>query len=108
MSGEFNSDRRRFLGTAGATAVAIGAAQLGLGGCTNTQSAAARAARRSEASPGTNTSFGPAKQIKAGVLNVGYVEAGDPNGRPVILMHGFPYDIHSYVDVVPLLAAHGY
>jgi pimeloyl-ACP methyl ester carboxylesterase len=52
--------------------------------------------------------FGPVKQIKAGVLNVGYVEAGPADGRPVILMHGFPYDIHSYVEVVPLLAAEGY
>ena len=118
MSGEFNSGRRRFLGTAGAAAVAIGAAQLGVAGCTTTQSATARAARRPAASPGTNsafghvqitdTSFGPVKHIKAGVLNVGYVEAGDPGGRPVVLMHGFPYDIHSYVEVAPLLAARGY
>lgn len=48
------------------------------------------------------------KQIKAGVLNVGYVEAGPDDGRPVVLMHGFPYDIHSYVEVAPLLAAEGH
>ncbi len=58
--------------------------------------------------PGTNTSFGSLKQIDAGVLNVGYAEAGPANGRPVILLHGWPYDIHSYVDVVPLLASAGY
>jgi len=52
--------------------------------------------------------FGPLKQIDAGVLNVGYVEAGPPGGRPVILLHGWPYDIHTYVDVAPLLAAKGY
>lgn len=56
----------------------------------------------------TNTSFGPIKQIDAGLLNVGYAEAGPTNGRPVILLHGWPYDIHSYVDVAPLLAAKGY
>ena len=52
--------------------------------------------------------FGPLKQIDAGVLNVGYVEAGPPGGRPVILLHGWPYDIHTYDDVAPLLAAKGY
>lgn len=58
--------------------------------------------------PGTTTSFGSLKQIDAGVLNVGYAEAGPANGRPVILLHGWPYDIHSYVDVAPLLASAGY
>ncbi len=52
--------------------------------------------------------FGPLKQIDAGVLNVGYVEAGPPGGRPVILLHGWPYDINTYVDVAPLLVAKGY
>jgi len=52
--------------------------------------------------------FGPLKQIDAGLLNVGYAEAGPPRGRPVILLHGWPYDIHTYVDVAPLLAAKGY
>src|SRR2546429_3180711 len=58
--------------------------------------------------PGTNTSFASLKQIDAGVLNVGYAEAGPSDGRPVILLHGWPYDIHSYVDVAPLLASAGY
>ena len=58
--------------------------------------------------PGPNTSFGPLKQIDAGLLSVGYVEAGPSNGPPVILLHGWPYDIHSYVDVTPLLASAGY
>jgi pimeloyl-ACP methyl ester carboxylesterase len=48
------------------------------------------------------------KQIDAGVLNVGYAEVGPAEGRPVILLHGWPYDIHSYVEVAPLLAAKGY
>jgi pimeloyl-ACP methyl ester carboxylesterase len=53
-------------------------------------------------------SFGPIKQIDAGLLNVGYAEAGPGNGTPVILLHGWPYDIHSFVDVVPILASAGY
>jgi pimeloyl-ACP methyl ester carboxylesterase len=55
-----------------------------------------------------NETLGPIKQINAGLLNVGYAEAGVPNGSPVILLHGWPYDIHSYDDVVPLLAKSGY
>ena len=56
----------------------------------------------------TNTSFEPLKQIDAGLLNVGYAEAGPSNGPAVILLHGWPYDIHSYVEVAPLLASSGY
>src|SRR5215210_49572 len=48
------------------------------------------------------------KQIDAGVLNIGYAEAGPTDGRAVILLHGWPYDIHSFVDVAPLLAEAGY
>jgi pimeloyl-ACP methyl ester carboxylesterase len=58
--------------------------------------------------PGTNASFSSLKQIEAGVLNVGYAEAGPADGPVVILLHGWPYDIHSYADVAPLLAAAGY
>jgi pimeloyl-ACP methyl ester carboxylesterase len=57
---------------------------------------------------GTSTSFGPLKQVDAGVLNVGYAEAGPADGLAVLLLHGWPYDIHSYVEVAPLLAAAGY
>ena len=57
---------------------------------------------------GTNTSFGALKQIDAGVLNVGYAEAGKSDGPAVMLLHGWPYDIHSYVDVAPMLAQAGY
>jgi pimeloyl-ACP methyl ester carboxylesterase len=56
----------------------------------------------------TKSDFGPVKQVDAGVLNVGYVESGQRDGRPAILLHGWPYDIHSFVDVVPLLANKGY
>ena len=54
------------------------------------------------------TSFGPVRQVDAGPLNVGYVEVGPPNGQPVVLLHGWPYDIYSYVDVAPSLGASGY
>src|SRR5213082_363089 len=57
---------------------------------------------------GTSTSFGSLKQIDAGVLNVGYAEAGHSDGPAVILLHGWPYDIHSYVDVAPRLSQAGY
>ena len=55
-----------------------------------------------------STEFPPIKQIEAGVLNVGYAEVGPAGGKPVVLLHGWPYDIHSYVEVAPLLAAKGY
>ena len=54
------------------------------------------------------TTFGPPKQIDAGVLNVGYVDAGPEDGTPVILLHGWPYDIYSFVEVAPILAGQGY
>ena len=57
---------------------------------------------------GTSTSFSALKQIDAGVLNVGYAEAGKSDGPAVVLLHGWPYDIHSFVDVAPILAARGY
>jgi pimeloyl-ACP methyl ester carboxylesterase len=60
-----------------------------------------------ERSP-SNASFGAVRQIDAGLLNVGYVEDGPADGPAVVLLHGWPYDIHSYVDVVPLLATAGY
>jgi pimeloyl-ACP methyl ester carboxylesterase len=58
--------------------------------------------------PGSLGSFGPAKQVDAGVLSVGYVDAGPPRGPAVILLHGWPYDVHSFFEVVPLLTAAGH
>jgi len=55
-----------------------------------------------------NTSFASIKQIEAGVLDVGYAELGPATGQAVILLHGWPYDIHCYVDVAPILASAGY
>jgi pimeloyl-ACP methyl ester carboxylesterase len=54
------------------------------------------------------TGLGPVRQIDAGPLSVGYVEAGPANGQPIMLLHGWPYDVHSYADVAPALAAAGY
>jgi pimeloyl-ACP methyl ester carboxylesterase len=105
MSEKINYQRRRFLGTA---AMTIATTQLGRFGSANAQSSKTKPAVLAMTKPGTNTSFGSLKQIDAGVLNVGYAEAGPANGRPVILLHGWPYDIHSYVDVAPLLASAGY
>ena len=61
-----------------------------------------------DAPAGAKGTFGPLKQINAGLLNVGYVEMGPAGGSPVLLLHGWPYDIHSFVDVAPLLASAGY
>ena len=58
--------------------------------------------------PATTGSFGPLRQVDAGVLDVGYAEAGPAGGPVVLLLHGWPYDIHSYVEVTPMLAAAGY
>jgi pimeloyl-ACP methyl ester carboxylesterase len=98
-------NRRRFFGTA---AMTLAAAQFGMASSVKAQSGTATSTAVPAIKPGTNTSFGPLKQIDAGVLNVGYAEAGPANGPAVLLLHGWPYDIHSYVDVAPLLAAKGY
>jgi pimeloyl-ACP methyl ester carboxylesterase len=110
MSQDINRDRRRFLGTA---AMTVAAAQLGMIGSADAQSsttspADATSVKLVTIKPGTNTSFGSLKQIDAGVLNVGYAEAGPADGPAVILLHGWPYDIHSFVDVAPALASAGY
>jgi pimeloyl-ACP methyl ester carboxylesterase len=97
-------DRRRFLGTA---ALTLAAAPFALSGIARAQPAGSKAAVAA-IKPGTNTSFGAIKQIDAGLLNVGYAEAGPAGGPVVILLHGWPYDIHTYVDVAPLLASAGY
>src|ERR1041385_5730325 len=80
-----NQDRREFLGTALMTIVA---AKLGI--------------------PEPRSAFGPVQQIDAGVLNVGYAETGRAGAPAVILLHGWPYDIHSFEEVAPRLAAKGY
>ena len=97
--------RRRFFGTA---AISIAAAQLGMIDSAGAESEKATSTHLATIRPGTNTSFASLRQINAGSLNVGYAEAGPTDGPPVILLHGWPYDIHSYVDVTPALASAGY
>ena len=99
---EINQDRRCLLSTA---AMAVAATQLGM---INPAVAQRTEARLPAIKPGTNTSFGPLKQINAGVLNVGYAESGPADGPVVVLLHGWPYDIYSFVDVAPMLAGAGY
>jgi pimeloyl-ACP methyl ester carboxylesterase len=84
----FDENRRRLLA---AMAAGVVAAQI-------------RASAAADVAP----LLGPLKQIDAGVLDIGYAEVGPASGRPVILLHGWPYDIHSYVDVAPILAKAGY
>jgi pimeloyl-ACP methyl ester carboxylesterase len=104
-SEQIDQYRRRFFGTA---AITIAAAQLGIIGSAAAQFDKAKSTRLPAIKPGTNTSFGSLKQIDAGLLNFGYAEVGPADGPAVILLHGWPYDIHSYVDVAPLLASAGY
>jgi pimeloyl-ACP methyl ester carboxylesterase len=94
MSERINHPRRRFLGTA---ALSIAVAKL-----------AAISSAHAQSEPASVPSFGALRQVDAGVLNVGYAEAGPAEGPAVILLHGWPYDIHSYVEVAPVLALKGY
>jgi len=103
MSSKTSFDRRRFLGSAAAT---LASAELALGGTASAQSKD-KGSTATKASA-THASFATLKQVDAGALNVGYVDAGPPAGPVAILLHGWPYDIHAFVDVVPTLASAGY
>jgi len=105
MPEEINHDRRRLLSAA---AMTFAAAELGLIGIEPARPEKQKPAGTPSIRQRTNTSFGALKQIDAGVLNVGYAEAGPADGPAVILLHGWPYDIHSFVDVAPLLGSAGY
>ena len=96
-----NPHRRHVLGLA---ATGLAAAEFVMAGAAKAQAEPPVP----PASPGGGASFGPLKQIDAGLLNIGYAEAGPADGPAVILLHGWPYDIHSFVDVTPILAAKGY
>ena len=105
ISEEIDLRRRRFFGTA---AITLAAAQFALSGSAEAQPGKAKPADLPKTKPGAHTSFGPLKQIDASLLNVGYAEAGPADGPAVVLLHGWPYDIYSFVDVTPLLASAGY
>src|SRR6202051_2492739 len=92
MSKNINQDRRRFFGTAHMT---LAAAQFALSGSADAQSGKAKPAELPRVKPGQHTSFGPLKQIDAGLLNVGYAEAGPANGPAVLLLRCWPYVIYS-------------
>jgi pimeloyl-ACP methyl ester carboxylesterase len=96
--------RRRALRILG---VAGGAALLGSAPALASETGASTAGARTPTGA-TSGSLGPVRQIDAGVVNVGYVEAGSASGRAVVLLHGWPYDIQSFADVAPLLASKGY
>jgi pimeloyl-ACP methyl ester carboxylesterase len=96
MQEKINSSRRKFL-----TNAAAGLVVAGLGSMSDARG------ENVEQDP-TVESFKTINQIDAGVLSVGYAEEGPAEGPPVILLHGWPYDIHTYVDVAPRLAAKGY
>jgi pimeloyl-ACP methyl ester carboxylesterase len=104
MSKVISTDRRSFFGAA---ALTVAAAQLGASSLVSARPGKTGKSV-SAVKPGTNTSFAALRQIKAGLLSVGYAEAGPSDGPAVVLLHGWPYDIHSYVDVAPLLASAGY
>ena len=98
-------NRRAFLGT---VATSVAAAELLTIGRSGLGSGTVASAATVGIRPGTHTSFSSIKQIDAGLLNVGYAEAGPAGGPPVLLLHGWPYDIHSFVDVAPWLGSAGY
>jgi pimeloyl-ACP methyl ester carboxylesterase len=102
---EIDSRRRDFTRMA---AYSLVAAQFEIVRSASAQTGSSKAESLPSVGPGTHSSFASLKQINAGVLNVGYAEDGPADGPPVVLLHGWPYDIHSFVDVAPLLASQGY
>lgn len=105
MSNEVDTQRRTFLGAAAVTLAAAPFLKMDLAQATGGSDTPAA---MSPVKAGGHTSFGPLKQVNAGLLNVGYAEAGPASGPVVILLHGWPYDIYSFVDVAPILVAKGY
>lgn len=105
MPDQIDHQRRRFLGAA---ALTLAASEFAMIASARAEADDSGSATMTAVKPGTHASFGPLKQIHAGVLNIGYAEAGPSDGPVVILLHGWPYDIHSYVDVAPILASKGY
>ena len=105
MNERINQSRRRFLGGAALTLAAAGFEPTEPAKAQSDEKNRARTASR-KTNP--DNRFGALKQIDAGVLDVGYAESGPVDGSPVILLHGWPYDIHSFAEVAPELALKGY
>ncbi|MFE1599286.1 alpha/beta fold hydrolase [Methylobacterium sp. ID0610] len=105
MSETIDLHRRRLVG---AGAAILAAAPLGLASPAVAQTRDGAPASPPDPIRGTQPGFGPLKQVAAGDLDIGYAELGPAGGTPVLLLHGWPYDIHSYVDVAPALARAGY
>jgi pimeloyl-ACP methyl ester carboxylesterase len=105
MAASFDHNRRRFLSAA---ALTIAAGPLSLLGAEKSETTKIHLSTSSNNKPRIQPPFGPIKQIDAGVLNIGYAESGPASGPVVILLHGWPYDIHSYVEVAPRLVEAGY
>ena len=105
MLEDFKYNRRRFLGS---IAVTVAAAQLGVWGSADAATTSPEIKDAPKFKKVSGKPFETIKQIKAGVLNVGYAEAGPADGQVVLLIHGWPYDIHSFSEVVPILVAKGY
>jgi pimeloyl-ACP methyl ester carboxylesterase len=105
MPSACNTDRRSYFGTA---AIAVTATQIDLTTAANAPSDSPPTGNSPSVSPGRVAAFASLKQVDAGVLSVRYADAGPTGGPAVLLLHGWPYDIHSFVEVTPLLAAAGY
>ncbi|MFZ1990684.1 MAG: alpha/beta hydrolase [Alphaproteobacteria bacterium] len=103
MPDKVDPNRRRFFGN---VAVGFAAAQFAAAGFNEAR--ASDASRATGAMTSSAAPFPSIKQINAGVLNIGYAEVGRSSGKPVVLLHGWPYDIHSFIDVAPILASKGY
>lgn len=103
-----HQNRRSFLGTAATAAATLAATPFGVLGSAMAQSSTAIVQSTGRVSAGFKSSFKPLKQIDAGLLSTSYAEDGPADGPVVILLHGWPYDIHSFADVTPILAAKGY
>ncbi|PXV54092.1 Pimeloyl-ACP methyl ester carboxylesterase [Dyella jiangningensis] len=105
MSDLIDPKRRRFLG---ATALGLAIAPFGLASLAHAEATAPTPTGGKRRASDGHTSFKSIKHVQAGVLDVAYAEDGPANGKPVLLLHGWPYDIYSFVDVAPILAAAGY
>ncbi len=105
MTSDIDRPRRRMLGAA---ALTLAAAPMAALRTAVAQTGPAKSAPLATTAPGTHTSFTSLRQINAGLLNVGYAEAGPADGPAVVMLHGWPYDIHAFVDVAPLVASRGY